>query len=173
MSDSDTDTPTEPTPRFNNKATLAKYSGQKSTIKVELWLNLFEVETRNRSDDERVITLMRYLTDEALNFFASDIAPKMDDLSWQQARELMVERFGIAIRHPLVEANKRYLKYSETVQEYYDDKLRLLRLAEVDDEATIAMLTDGIPAAYRNHLACCPASKPVEWLKHALRLETI
>jgi len=33
------------------------------------------------------------------------------------------------------------------------------------------MLTEGVPAAYRNHLSCCPAVTPVEWLKHALKLE--
>ena len=171
MSESDTDTASGAMEPSRNRAMLAKYSGSKSTIKVELWLNLYEVETRGRSDAERIVYLMRYLTDVALNLFASDIAPSMDNLSWSDVRGLMTARFGMAIRHPLVAANKRFLKYSETVQSYYEDKLRLLRLAEVDDEATVAMLTDGMPASYHDLLDCCSASTPVEWLKHAVKLE--
>ena len=155
----------------HSKARLAKYAGPKSAIRVELWLNLFEVETRGQGDQDRITNLMRYLLDDALNFYASDVVPKIDTLNWTETRKLLTDRFGIAIRHPLVEANKRYLKASETVQQYFEDKLRLLRLAGLDDEACISMLTDGIPSSYRNHLACSPATNPTEWLKHALRLE--
>lgn len=154
-----------------HRARLAKFIGSRSSIKVELWLNLFEVETHGQTDTARIASLMRYLSDDGLNFYATDIATHMDAMSWTDARKLMTDRFGIAIRHPLVEANKRFLKYSETIQEYYEDKLRLLRLAGLDNEASLALLTDGVPVAYRSHLACCPATTPVEWLKHALRLE--
>ena len=83
-----------------NKQLIAKFAGQKTVIRADLWINLFEVVTRSKPDSERIFTMMAYLTDDALNWFASDIAPYLDQIDWPTVREHFIARFGPAIAKP-------------------------------------------------------------------------
>lgn len=154
-----------------NKQLIAKYSGHKTVIRADLWINLFEVVTRGKSDPERVFTMMAYLTDDALNWFASDIAPKLDDIKWAQVRDHFIARFGPAIANPLVESQHRRLKASETVSTYYEDKMRILRRATLTETDVVAQLSEGMPPSYRGLLLCANPQTAVAWLAVALQLE--
>jgi hypothetical protein len=114
---------------------------------------------------------MKFLSEEALTWYATDIAPAISTISWAACREQIIARFGPATIHPLIEAQKRYLKREENVKTYFDDKTRLMRQASLDDPAMTAMLTDGMPMAYRTGLISSQPKSPVNWLNIALQLE--
>ena len=156
----------------HNRQLLAKFSGHKTVIRADLWLNLFEVITKGQDDSRRIFNFMAYLNDDALNWFASDIAPKLDDIKWPSVREKFIARFGPAIANPLVESQHRRLKATETVQQYYDDKMRVLRRVTLTEPDVVAQLTEGMPPQYRGYLLCANPQTAVSWLAVALQLES-
>ena len=115
---------------------------------------------------------MASLNDDALNWFASDIAPKLNDIKWPNVREQFIARFGPAIANPLVESQHRRLKATETVQQYYDDKLRVLRRVTLTEPDVVAQLTEGMPPQYRGYLLCANPQTAVSWLAVTLQLES-
>jgi hypothetical protein len=155
----------------NGRQLLAKFSGHKTVIRADLWCNLFEVVTREQTDVDRIFNLMGYLIDDALNWFAADIAPNMATSTWPQVRAALIARFGPAVTNPLVEAQRRSLKSSETVETYYEDKIRLLRQANLTEDNIVAQLSEGMPFSYRGFLLCAKPTTSVMWLTVALQLE--
>ena len=154
-----------------NRQLLAKYSGHKTIIRADMWISLFEVITRDKDDSYRIFEMMAYLTDDALNWFATDIAPKLDNIKWKQVKDEFIARFGPAIANPLVESQHRRLKFNENVQQYYDDKMRILRRIQLQETDVVAQLTEGMPPQYRGYLLCANPNNAVAWLAVALQLE--
>ena len=166
------DTSTEPTPSVcSSRQLIAKFSGHKTVIRADLWINLFEVATKNQNDEQRIFNMMAYLIDDALNWFASDVAPNLDNIKWSQVRDLFIARFGPAIANPIIESQHRRLKPSETVHQYYEDKMRILRRATLNEADVVAQLTEGMPPSYRGYLLCANPANAVAWLAVALQLE--
>src|SRR2546426_1622871 len=131
---------------------LERYYGTKSSVKIDLWLNLFEVIVADQDEKKKIQTLMRYLGGDALNWYATDIVSDLDQLTWAQCKTKLIERFGEPVVHPIIEAQRRYLTRIDTVQTYFDEKMRLLRRCSLTDAAIIAMLNEGMPIDYRNIL---------------------
>ena len=157
--------------RCSNKQLLAKFAGHKTVIRADIWCNLYEVVTNGQTDQQRLFGLMAYLIDDALNWFGTDIAPKLTEYSWSTVREMLIARFGPAIANPLVEAQRRHLKPTETVQNYYDDKMRCLRHVSLKEKDMVAQLTEGMPISYKGLLLCSKPPTTVSWLAIALQLE--
>ena len=155
----------------SSRQLIAKFAGHKTVIRADLWLNLFEVATRGKDDQTRIFTLMSYLIDDALNWFAAEIAPRMDDIKWMDVRDEFIARFGPAIANPLVESQHRRLRASETVQNYYDDKMRILRRVTLSEIDVVAQLSEGMPPNYRGYLLCASPKTANAWLAVALQLE--
>lgn len=152
---------------------LAKFTGYGSIIRADLWINLFEVVTRHRSDGDRLSDLMAFLTDDALNWYATDVAPGIAHLTWNAVKADFVSRFGQAVVDPLTEAQDRRLRISETVETYYNEKLRLLRRCNLNDMSIVGQLTKGMPAVYKGYLVCSAPNTPLEWLTICKQLEVI
>ena len=169
--DDNLDTPGTQATSCNNRQIIAKFAVHKTVIRADLWINLFEVATRGQDDQTRVFTMMAYLIDDALNWFASEIAPRLDDIKWVEVREQFISRFGPAIANPLVESQHRRLKISENVTTYYEDKMRLLRRVNISEQDIVAQLTEGMPPNYRGYLLCASPKTAVAWLTVALQLE--
>lgn len=151
---------------------LERYSGSASSIRVDRWLNLYEVVASKENTDRKKITLlMTYLSSDALDWYATDICPIIASSTWKEVRDRMTERFGTPVVHPLIEAQQRQLKASEDVQTYYNDMMRLLRQAGVNDDAAVAQLIQGMPISYRPALASARLKTPQEWLMLAKQLE--
>ena len=101
-----------------------KYNGHQN-VRAENWVALFECATYNVVDEKsKIYQLMRHLSEDALNWFATDIAPKITHITWSEAKSQFLPRFGQPIAHLLVEAQKRILTPADTVQGYYNDKMR-------------------------------------------------
>ena len=154
-----------------NPRRIAAFSGSDQSVRIESWLSLFELVSDGKADRARLILLMQYLSGEAINWFATDICPVIDTLSWNDAKKLMTQRFGTPVVHPIIEAQKQVLSRADTVQTYFDAKMSLLRRAKLPDSAMVAMLTDGMPQQYRPTLIGSQPASTLAWLAIALQLE--
>jgi hypothetical protein len=151
---------------------LVRFANTTSSIKISSWLNLFEVLTDGKSDKERVLTLMSYLKSDALNFYAEDIVKDISTFTWAQCRTKFEDRFGDPIVEPIIAAQNRHLNRNDTVQSYYNEKMRFLRQTPLRDNDIVAMLTEGMPQSYKIQLIVARIKTLVEWLSVALQLET-
>lgn len=149
---------------------MDKYNG-KDTVQIDTWLNLLEIVVVGLSDADKFRVLLRYLSEDALMFYGTDIAPRIATLTWGQCKASLIARFGVTIIDPLIESQNRWFLRTETVQTYYNDKMRLLRLANISDHAMVAQLTERMPMHYRPHLKAGQLPTPVAWLSLALQLE--
>ena len=156
----------------HNTRRIATFSGTEQNVRIDSWLSLFELVSDGKADRERLILLMQYLTGEAINWFATDICPFIDTLTWRDAKNKMTQRFGTPLVHPIIEAQKRVLTRADNVQKYFDAKMSLLRRANLPESAMVALLTDGMPLQYRPTLIGSQASTSLAWLAIALQLES-
>ena len=155
----------------NQRPIIARFSKEKDGIRVQAWVNLFELIVTGISDQQKIITLIRYVDGEALTWVGDEIAPHASTLTWKEVRDRMIKRFGRISIHPHIAAQRRTYKYGESVQTYYESKMDLLRQANMDQDAQIASLTDGMPDSYQNLLNACDLSSPSDWLSKALKFE--
>lgn len=157
----------------SNRPMLQKFNGTTRQTRPDLWINLFELLTDGYSDQNRIIMLMSYLTDDALNWFASEVVPHRATKTWEQVKIGFFERFGVASADPLVEAQHRRYRRDDTIQKYYDEKISLLRQTNLTEHEKISQLTDGMPWSWKPHFISSSLTSTVNWLSKALQLETV
>lgn len=160
----------------NSKPKLQKFNGAKSKIKIASWTSLFEVVAVGQGitdDPKKVALLMEYLEDEALQFFADDVAPDIATVTWTSVKAKLIKRFGEQTIDPVLAASRRrWNRGQETVQEYFEDKMFHLRRTGLADSSMAEVLTDGMPFSFRNNLISATIETPSEWLSKAVRLES-
>lgn len=166
-------------PEETNKGSrpqFQRFAGAKTKVKISSWLSLFEVLAvgQDLADDKKKIAfLMAYLEDEALQFFADDIATKLDTITWTQVKEALTNRFGERTIDPVLAASRRHWKKGqESVQEYYEEKMFLLRKTGLAEASMAEVLTDGMPFGFRNNLIASTVTTTSDWLSKAVRLES-
>lgn len=142
-----------------------------SELPAKLWLELFEMITDGLKDERRIPLLATYLTKDRLRWFAQFIAPTRKKLTWTSVRKQFMDKFARDDVKPLVAAKDRSLKSTEAIQTYFDDKIRLLELAEVPVSGIIDLLTDGLPDNYRSMLISRDPRTTSEWLRCAQLFE--
>lgn len=156
---------------FRNR--LQRFSGAKSKIKVASWIALFEVTAEKLDTDKEKITfLMHYLDDEALQWYADEICESIDEMTFDEVKQAMKQRFGERTIEPVLAAQRRRLQKGETVQQYYEDKMYLLRKTGLSEMSMAEILTDGMPHYYRTPLIASSISSVSDWLNKAVRLES-
>jgi hypothetical protein len=154
---------------------LQRYSGQKSKIKIDSWLALFgvvAVAQKADTDQKKLALLMDFLDDEALQWYADNVAPQIDTLTFAAVKTAMTKRFGQLTIDPVLAAQRRRLQKGETVQQYYEDKMYLLRQTGLKEESMAEILTDGMPHFYRTPLIASTIVSVHDWLNKAVRLES-
>ena len=164
-----------PEPRFMaNKPQIARFNGKDTAMQVDSWLRLFEVAFVGATEQEKVQLLIRHLDGEAITWFSEDVAETLDSLTWADIKQLMSQRFGEKLVRPIVAAQSRFMNRTDTIQSYYEDKMRLLRripgLTPIDQAA---MLTAGMPFVYKTSLMSARITSPADWLELSLQLETV
>lgn len=154
-----------------SQSIIPRFSGNGSTIKISNWLKAFEVVTITLDDNRRIQKLIQYLDGDAFDWFVEEVIGDIDSLTWQECKEKLIERFGEPITRPIIAAQQRFLKRDESVQSYFNDKMRLLRMVGLKDADMVAMLTEGTPFHYKQQLIVANITTPVKWLSIALQLE--
>lgn len=160
----------------NSKPKLQKFNGTKSKIKITSWISLFEVVAVGQSITEhskKAALLMEYLEDEALQFFADEVAADILTIEWSAIKTKLTKRFGEQTIDPVLAASRRrWNRGQESVQDYFEDKMFHLRRTGLSDASMAEVLTDGMPFGFRNNLISATIATPSEWLSKAVRLES-
>ena len=91
---------------------------------------------------------------------------------WDTVKSKMTKRFGISTATPLIDAQRRRLKREEKVEQYFRDKMRLLRQTRLSDEEMAQQLTEGLPFQWKLSLAAARPSDPNAWVEVAQQIET-
>ena len=142
-----------------------------SEMPAEMWIAVFEQATRGVSDDSRIELLLSYLTKDALRWYAQFVTPIATTATWDTVRRLFTDKFARQPVSPLIAAMRRKLQPKETVQAYFDEKTRLLELANQTQETMVALLTDGVPESYRDVLCGARPKTIADWLDVAQQFQ--
>ena len=149
-----------------------KYDGLSKDIRIQTWLTLFEVHTQDANDTDRTRALLYNLKGPALEWYGDEIASSVVPLTWLQVRERMIRRFGIGTATPLIDAQRRRLRRDETVEQYFRDKMRLLRQTNISEREICHQLTEGLPFQWRLSLTAARITDSNAWVEVAQQVET-
>ena len=152
---------------------LSPFTGMNDKVLIDRWIAIFDftIADKFKTDIERIKGLSSYLKDEALNWFADSIIPDATQLTWSDVKTRIIQRFGMSELHPLITAQRRKLMPKESVKDYFEDKMRYLRRAKLDEEAMAASLTEGMPYSYKVGLHAAQLKTTNNWIAVALSLE--
>ncbi|KAI1279258.1 hypothetical protein HDE_14101 [Halotydeus destructor] len=166
-------TPPASNEQMDHRLLIARFTGSHdSSVRVESWVSMFELVTEEKTDHERLRALLRYLAGDAMNWFAEDVIPVIDTLTWASCKANLIARFCYVLVSPVLQAQKRYLRRSEDVLCYYNEKMQMLRQTGLSPLDQTAMLTEGMPQSFRTALISAQLKEPQAWLSVALQLES-
>ncbi|UYV79061.1 Transposase [Cordylochernes scorpioides] len=128
---------------------LQKYSGDQKDIRAQSWVKLFELHV---TDEDKGKLFFYYLEGRALEWYADEIAGT-NIKQWETIKQKFITRFGSSTATPLIDAQRRYLRRDESVNDYFQSKIRLLKQTSLSKVEQIQMLTEGLPAQWKISLA--------------------
>ncbi|XP_054156254.1 uncharacterized protein K02A2.6-like [Oppia nitens] len=151
---------------------IPKFSGSSdSDLTIEAFISMFDRAFRLNSDDDKVDDIMEFLTDDAANYYGSDILTG-SDVTWTHAKQLLLDRYTHSDIPPVVAANRRRQQKAESIKQYYDEKLKLLRrVKNYTDNDKANLLTDGLIPDYREYFYGRRFKSTTEWLEMAQDIE--
>jgi hypothetical protein len=114
---------------------------------------------------------MYYLSGDALEWYADEIV-STNVTDWVEIKAKFINRFGVSTATPLIDAQRRYLKREETVLQYYQDKLRLLRQTKLSEQDIVHQLTEGIPHDWKLTLTAANLTDTSNWIRIAQQVES-
>ncbi|UYV68635.1 K02A2.6-like, partial [Cordylochernes scorpioides] len=153
----------------NNR--LQKFNGSKSAIRPESWIKLYDFENNSLKEDEKIKNLMYYLTDSALEWYADEIISNPAIKRWEVVKEKLIQRFGSYNANPIVSASHRRLKREESIENYFQDKIRLLNQTHLTKEEKINLLTDGLPNDWKDLIVAAQPADATKWFHIAASIE--
>ena len=113
---------------------MAKFNGNDDDIKIEAFLNIFELLYNRLSDEQKVVKVIAFLEGDAASYFGSDIAVQTP-ISWGVVKQMLTDRYAHSDISPMIAAPRRRLQRNETIKQYFDEKLRILRRIQGITEA--------------------------------------
>ncbi|UYV72398.1 hypothetical protein LAZ67_9002947, partial [Cordylochernes scorpioides] len=153
----------------NNR--LQKFNGSKSAIRPESWIKLYDFENNSLKEDEKIKNLMYYLTDSALEWYADEIISNPAIKKWEVIKEKLIQRFGSYNANPIFSASHRRLKREESIENYFQDKIRLLNQTHLTKEEKIHLLTDGLPNDWKDLIVAAQPTDATKWFHIAASIE--
>ena len=155
----------------DNNLRLQRYDGTDSKVRAQSWMALFELDTSDQTVADRRKTLMYYLSGSALEWYADEII-STNVTDWVEIKTKFFNRFGITTSTPLIDAQRRYLRRDETVLQYYQDKLRLLRQTKLSEQDIVHQLTEGLPHDWKLTLTAANLTDTSNWIRIAQQVES-
>ena len=133
-------------------------------MRVQSWLTLFEVDTHNLPDADRIRDLLFKIKGIALEWHG-------DEIEWTDVRDCMISRFSLSTSTPLIDAQRRRLKRDVAVQQYFRYKMRLLR-RPVLPHTVCHQITEGLPFSWKLTMTSAKPGSANAWVETAQQLET-
>lgn len=149
---------------------LDKFSGNAADIRIQTWIKLYEQHINTRDDEDLIKGLMYYLKEKALEWYGDEIIGSGIDV-WTEVKALLINRFGCETDAPLIVAQRISLRRDETVEEYYQRKVRLLRQTSLSTTEILQQLTEGLPFSWKLTMTSARPLNTNEWVKIALQTE--
>lgn len=149
--------------------TITRYNGSDAKLRSPAWLAVYKDFYEDLDDCEKRHDLAGFLTGDALEWYASEVAGRK--LDWHEVKRRFLARFGTATVHPIAEAELRRKRRDEDVKTYALDKQRLCRAAGIPDDCTLALLTSGLPPVFRTTFVGARPKTFDDWLEIAYGLE--
>ncbi len=170
--------PTQPTrPIMSNEESIHRYerkfekfTGADKEIRIQTWLRLFEVHTEGQNEEKRIISLMYSLGGSALEWYGDEIAGR-SITQWEVVKNKFIKRFGVSTATPLIDAQRLYLKRDQTVEEYFREKMRLLRQTNLSEDEIIQQLTEGLPFSWKMTITASRPADTSSWVEIAQQIE--
>lgn len=155
---------------MNQKRKIATYTGSNHAVHVEAWFNIFEIVLHDRSDEDKKFLLAQYVDGDALTWFSENIKPR--SMTYDQIKTTFIGRFKKQEISPIIAAQERRLDRNESVQAYYDAKMRFLQQTGLKEDSMIAILNRGMPHYYQTALIAAQITSTTKWLSTSLELES-
>ena len=155
---------------MNSEQSKRYYDGV--SMNASTWFKLFDIQAnKKQTDAERIDLLSLNVSGQAYIYLAEIYYPT---LTYAGAKQKLIDRFDAVTIDPLILAQQRRLQRNETVNTYFEEKMRLFdRVKTLTAEQKCASLTNGMPRDYQESLCGHNHCDPNEWRKHALRLENL
>ena len=134
--------------------------------------SLYEVDTHNLPDADRIRALIFNIKGIALEWFGDEIGHAVTALEWTDVRDRMISRFGISTSTPLIDAQRRRLKRDETVQQYFRDKMGLFRQISNAEPEVCHQLTEGLQFSWKLAMTSAKPGSANDCVETAQQLET-
>ncbi|UYV67856.1 hypothetical protein LAZ67_5002259 [Cordylochernes scorpioides] len=138
-----------------------------SNMKALSWVKLFELHV---TDEDKGKLFFYYLEERALEWYTDEIAGTNIN-QWVTIKQKFITRFGSSTATPLIDAHRRYLRRDESVNDYFQSKIRLLKQTSLSKVEQIQMLTEGLPAQWKISLAPIHFEDIETWVSATLKLE--
>ncbi|UYV64131.1 K02A2.6-like, partial [Cordylochernes scorpioides] len=133
---------------------------------------------RARSSDPFVREGLRILSEmlppliySALEWYADEIISNPAIKRWEVVKEKLIQRFGSYNANPIVSASHRRLKREESIENYFQDKIRLLNQTHLTKEEKIHLLTDGLPNDWKDLIVAAQPTDTTKWFHIAASIE--
>ena len=151
---------------------IPKFSGKDDGISIQAFLGIFDWAFDKITDDkEKMLKLVCFLEADAADFFGTEIVP-VSRITWNEVKSRLISRYGHSDAPPVIAAIQRTLRSTETIRQYFDDKMRILRrINGLTEEERSDHLTHGLPDAYRTHFYGRRFGTTTDWLRCAQDIE--
>lgn len=147
---------------------FARFHGNKNES-AKRWLTDFEefADTLNWSDIEKVLYAKRLLKGEARLFIDKDLKPR----KWSKFKKGLIREFDPKVNSATVHKQlaMRKKKESESFRQYMYDMIDIASQADLDDEAVILYIVDGICDSKPNK-AILYECRTIERLKRKMKI---
>ncbi|UYV75877.1 K02A2.6-like, partial [Cordylochernes scorpioides] len=107
----------------------------------------------------------------ALEWYADEIISNPAIKRWEVVKEKLIQRFGSYNANPIVSASHRRLKREESIENYFQDKIRLLNQTHLTKEEKIHLLTDGLPNDWKDLIVAAQPTDTTKWFHIAASIE--
>ncbi|UYV62905.1 K02A2.6-like [Cordylochernes scorpioides] len=109
--------------------------------------------------------------DSALEWYADEIISNPAIKRWEVVKEKLIQRFGSYNANPIVSASHRRLKREESIENYFQDKIRLLNQTHLTKEEKNHLLTDGLPNDWKDLIVAAQPTDATKWFHIAASIE--
>lgn len=150
---------------------IRAFSGKERVVTPESWINFFELRTSTLTDQQRSELLAEHLEEEAQDWYMRQLTALGNNANWDVLKRNFITFFSSYVHAPGVTASRMKFKPGSDLKTYFQEKCRLLDLANTQLVDQIDFLTDGvIDDSIRKSLIVASINTLDEWLRKAKAL---
>jgi len=155
----------------DTKLKLPPFSGINDETPIDQWLTFYQRHFSHLTQEELIDGLWYNFTNDARLWFGNEMTSgNFQNLTWNEIKAVVIDRFSILATSYLDQAMSRTLKPGESVAEYYNTMIGLLSRTTIRTESDrMDFLTKGLPQQVRQRVeeSRFQCKTTTDWLKLA------